>query len=129
MLANATDIFRQLRTRESADCAFTPERRKRPRTSVHWPVRLLKEGAVSGIHTTTHNLSSSGFYCLSATPLLPGESLICIVTVPAYDPRSQERTMRLECRALVIRTEATADGMFGIACRIEDYHLADQDAS
>jgi hypothetical protein len=109
--------------------ALTPERRKRPRTSVHWAVRLLKEGAVSGIHTTTHNLSSSGFYCLSATPLLPGDSLICILTVPAYDPTSQQRTMRLECRAFVMRAEATADGLFGIACRIEDYHLADQDAS
>jgi PilZ domain len=130
MLANATDIFRaQLRTRESADGAFIPERRKRPRTSVHWPVRLLKEGAVSGIHTTTHNLSSSGFYCLSATPLLPGESLLCILTVPAYDPRSQERTITLECRALVMRAEATPDGLFGIACRIEDYHLAGQDAA
>ena len=118
-----------MRTRETAAGVSIPERRKRPRTSVHWPVRLLKEGAASGIHTITHNLSSSGFYCLSATPLLPGEALLCILTVPAYDPRSQERTMTLECRALVMRAEATADGLFGIACRIEDYHLAGQDAS
>jgi hypothetical protein len=130
MLANATDIFRaQLRSRESADSAFMPERRKRPRTNVHWPVRLLKNGAVSGIHATTHNLSSSGFYCLSATPLLPGEPLICILTAPAHDPRSQERTITLECRVSVMRTEATADGLFGIACRIEDYHLASQNGS
>lgn len=90
---------------------------------------MLKDGAVSGIHTTTHNLSSSGFYCLSATPLLPGEHLVCVLTVPAYDPRSQERTITLECRALVMRAEATTDGLFGIACRIEDYHLASHDGS
>src|SRR4051812_20755878 len=124
-LVNATDNFKaQVRAKEAAaEGAFRPERRQRTRMSVHWPVRLLKEGAVSGIQTTTQNLSSSGFYCLSITPLPPGETLICALTVPAYDPRSQERTISLECRALVVRAEAAADGLFGIACRIEDYHL------
>jgi hypothetical protein len=105
------------------DAAFRPERRRRARTRVHWPVRLLKDGASRFIETVTHNLSSSGFYCLSPVALTPGEALICTLRLPAHDPRSEQRTISLECRALVMRAEATSDGSFGIACRIEDYHL------
>ena len=75
------------------------------------------------MQSVTQNLSSSGFYCLSRTPLTPGESLLCTLTMPTYDPKSRERTISLECRASVMRAEATAEGLFGIACRIEDYHL------
>jgi hypothetical protein len=105
------------------DSVFQPERRKRTRTSVHWPVRLLRDRAAKSIGTVTQNLSSSGFYCLSPAPLTPGELLICILTLPTYDPRSEERRVSLECQALVIRAEAIPDGSFGIACHIEDYHL------
>lgn len=111
------------------DGAFQPDRRKRTRTRVHWPVRLRKEGAWKTIETVTHNLSSSGFYCMSAMPLTPGESLSCTLSVPAYDPKLEERTIALECRALVMRAEAAADGSFGIACRIEEYHLVRSCAS
>lgn len=75
------------------------------------------------IETVTHNLSSSGFYCFAPTPLKPGGSLVCTLKVPAYDPKSKECTLTLECKALVLRVEAVAEGSFGIACRIEDYRL------
>jgi hypothetical protein len=75
------------------------------------------------IETVTHNLSSNGFYCFAPSPLKPGGGLICTLKVPAYDPKNEERTLTLECRALVLRVEAVAEGSFGIACRIEDYRL------
>lgn len=100
-----------------------PERRKRARTNVHWPVSLLRDHGFNPIDTVTQNLSSTGFYCLSSTPVAPGAVLRCSLKVPAYDPRGEQRTVTLECRVQVMRSEATQDGSFGIACRIEDYHL------
>ena len=114
----------QLRAKDPAESVVVPERRKRPRTSVHWPIQLSRAGMSAAIRTTTQNLSNSGFYCLSASPMTPGESLVCRLTLPAHDPRREEETITLECTALVMRAEATADGLYGIACRIEEYHLA-----
>ena len=76
---------------------FRPDRRKRPRTRLHWPLRLLKEGAQEEIETLTQNLSSGGFYCLSTATLTPGETVLCTFTVPAYDPRSADRTISIRC--------------------------------
>lgn len=125
MSANLLDLFTaNAGARELAviEGAFRPERRGRARTQVHWSVILLGDRASNAIETVTQNLSSSGFYCLSSKPLAPGESLVCALKVPAYDPKG-ERTVALECRVQIVRAEAVPDGLFGIACRIEEYHL------
>jgi hypothetical protein len=75
------------------------------------------------IETVTQNLSSTGFYCFSAVPLTPGDPLLCRLKVPAYGPNGEENTLALECRVVVMRAEAATDGVFGVACRIEDYRL------
>jgi PilZ domain len=127
MSANLLDIFTAQGARELAvmESAYHPERRKRARTQVHWRVLLLREGDAEGIvDTVTQNLSSSGFYCFSPVPLTPGESLLCTLKVPAYDPKGEERTLTLECTVVVTRAETAADGFYGIACHIEDYHLS-----
>jgi hypothetical protein len=103
--------------------AVRPERRRRVRMRVHWPVSLVRNGESKAVETVTDNLSSSGFYCVSPAPLTPGESLVCILRAPAHDPTSEERAIALECRILVMRADATADGHFGIACLIEDYRV------
>jgi hypothetical protein len=105
-------------------CGCRRDRRLRARTDIHWPVLLLPDHGLNPIDTVTQNLSSGGFYCFSMVPLLPGEVLYCSLKVPAHDPNAEERTLALECRVRVMRSEATPDGLFGIACRIEDYHLA-----
>jgi len=126
MSANPLDIFsahagaRELAAIEST---FRPERRKWARTHVHWPVLLLRNHGADGIDTVTQNLSSNGFYCLSPEPLKPGESLMCTLKLPAHDPKGEERTLALECTVMVMRAEAASEGFFGIACRIDDYHL------
>ena len=99
-----------------------PERRKRVRTMVHWPVLFFRENAGEAVESVTRDLSSSGFYCLSKAPFVCGEPLICALKVPAHDPLGTERVLALECRVRVVRCEPTSsDGLFGIACCIEDY--------
>ncbi len=103
---------------------YRQDRRRRARTNIHWPVLILQDHGSNTIDTVTQNLSSSGFYCLSMVPVPPGEVLRCSLRVPAHDPKGEERALALECTVRVMRSEATPDGLFGIACRIEDYHLA-----
>jgi PilZ domain len=101
-----------------------PERRRRVRSSVHWPVILFRNGeGEEAIETITRDLSSSGFYCLSRKPFTVGELLVCALLVPTEDPAGRES--RLECRVLVVRVEEdAATGQYGIACRTEDYRLS-----
>lgn len=102
------------------------DRRKRTRAPLHWPLILVFQGGGETIETVTENLSSSGFYCLSPKPLLPGETVVCTLKAPTYDPKGDRRTISLECKAVALRSETAVDGLFGIACRIEDYHLVPQ---
>jgi len=99
------------------------ERRKRERTTVHWFLRLFRNGEKNPVDTVTRNLSSGGFYCFSSVAFLPGESIRCILHLPSHSTING-RTLALQCRAHVLRVEAVeGEGNFGIACRIEDYHF------
>jgi hypothetical protein len=99
------------------------ERRRRARTNLHWPV-LFRYHRADPVASVTENLSSHGFYCLSQTPFTSGELLLCWLTVPTHDPSAAKGTMQVECNVRVVRSEATSEeGLFGIACRIEDYHF------
>jgi hypothetical protein len=101
------------------------ERRKRVRTTVHWPVLFFpNEISTEGIESITVNLSSEGFYCLSRTLFTAGETLFCTLRVPSHDAGGHERDRILECRVCVKRAEPSAnEGMFGVACEIIDYHF------
>lgn len=100
----------------------TLERRRRPRACVHWPVILFRNSIeFDAVETTTLNFSTAGFYCLSPKLFTVGELLFCVLKIP-LDGNGAEA--RLECRVSVIRTQENAgDGMFGIACRILEYHV------
>lgn len=127
MLAKALESF-DPRTVASDDTtanrASTPERRKRIRTRVHWPVLFFREETADELQTVTQDLSGSGFYCLSRAPLRCGDSLLCALTVPTYEPGDPDHTVALECRVRVVRSERVSEqGGFGIACQIEDYRF------
>jgi hypothetical protein len=101
-----------------------PERRKRPRTLVHWHVVLFRDRGDEVIETTTQNLSSCGFYCLLGGSLTQGECLFCRLQVPLPESPHRKSFGVLECRVRVTRVEpAAAEGLVGIACRIEDYRF------
>ena len=103
------------------------ERRKRTRTTVHWPVLFFREDTSEAVESVTRNLSSVGFYCLSNAAFICGEPLICALKVPTHDPMAGERVLALECRVRVVRCEP-ADGIFGIACQIEDFRTIGESA-
>jgi hypothetical protein len=106
------------------DVAGQADRRNRIRTQVHCPVRFLRAGTMDVLETTTLNLSSAGFYCLIKSPVVPGESMACTLSLPAHQPHSTERRLLLECKVQITRVEAPdGDGLYGIGCRIEDYRF------
>lgn len=129
MSANPLDLFTANTSaagRPQQSTAFPSDRRKRARIRVHWTVLLFRSEADDAITSTTLDLSSGGFYCLSSIPLNPGESLDCTLKVPFHDPNGKHLDRNLECRARVVRVEPqSAENSFGIACHIEDYHFAD----
>lgn len=98
------------------------ERRKRKRIALRWPVRLFRDPAAPSIDTTTENLTSNGFYCISKEPFQMGERLECIIAIPSGSFGYNESLIRLQCRVRVARVEEKRDG-FGLGCYIEDYDL------
>lgn len=102
-----------------------PERRRRVRTNVHWPVLLLRDQNEEAVESQTLDLSVNGFYCLSKTSFAAGESLIGLLKLPTHDPGERTAQGHLECRVTVVRVDPVgADGQFGIACQIEDYRFS-----
>ena len=98
------------------------ERRKRKRVALHWPVRLFRDPTAPFIESTTENLTSNGFYCVSKQPFQLGERLECIIAIPAGSFGYAESPIRLQCRVRVTRIEDQGEH-FGLGCYIEDYDL------
>jgi len=95
------------------------------RTKVHWPVLLFRNRAGETVESSTQDLSSVGFYCLSRTSFKCGEQLLCVLKIPAHDPCGKDREQTLECSVRVMRVETAAENeLSGIACQIDDYRLA-----
>lgn len=102
------------------------ERRKRVRTRLHWPLLLFRDRSGSAaIESVTRDLSSSGFFCLTRVELVVGEKLVCSIKIPTHDPHGKHLERTLECKVQVLRViPQETSGSFGVACRIEDYHLS-----
>ena len=62
--------------------AVSDDRRKRKRVTLHWPVRLFRQPETGAIESTTENLSTAGFYCITSEPFKPGERLHCEIVIP-----------------------------------------------
>jgi hypothetical protein len=101
------------------------ERRKRARTRLHLRVFMFRNGGAEAVESTTRDLSSTGFYCMSRVQFAVGEELACSLKIPTHDPYGKHLERNLECKIRVMRVvpQESAD-LFGIACRIEDYHIS-----
>jgi hypothetical protein len=101
------------------------ERRRRPRVRAHWPILLFRQTGENGdatIESFTQNLSSQGFYYLSGRRFTVGEYLLCRLQI-LPDNRGGGGS-HLECRVQVVRVEDNVtEGLYGIACRTEDYRF------
>lgn len=128
MSANPIELFTAyvgLNKPTELDSVARSERRRRARTKVHWPVLLFRNQSAEAVESTTQNLSSNGFYCMANASFTPGEMLICTLKVPTHDPNGGNLVRSLECKVRVMRVEpSAANGLFGVAVRIEDYHFA-----
>jgi hypothetical protein len=102
--------------------AATEERRKRKRIALHWPVYLYRNQSTQSIESTTENLTSNGFYCVSEQPFQAGEQLECVIAIPAGAFGYSEAPIRLQCHVKVMRVENQSKN-FGLGCYIEDYEL------
>ena len=104
-------------------------RRKRTRLGVHWRLQF-REAGCAAVETVTQDLSSEGLYCLVGVPFVPGEVRECILHVPARDPEDDTRSVPVSCCVRVVRAEGLAEtGLYGVACRVENYHFAEGTAN
>jgi hypothetical protein len=103
-----------------------PDRRKRTRSKVRWPVLIFRETDQETVESVTENLSSAGFFCFSEVVFTCEEPLTCTIRIPQHNSRVNELT--LLCKARVMRVEHTSSkATIGIACRIEDYRCWPKD--
>jgi hypothetical protein len=101
-----------------------PERRRRLRSHVHWHVSFFGVDVGCTFETTTDNLSSAGFHCLTPVPLIAGNLVTCRLRVPSRQPSNHSRGSSLECKVRVVRVEPAAEReSYGVACKIEDYRF------
>jgi hypothetical protein len=103
--------------------SYMSERRKNGRVRLTCTVALWDPSEGTVIQTQTENISSEGFYCLSAEPFSPGTRLEAILEIP-YRLRAGKRSERLalQCNVHVIRVDSKGPRpLFGVACQIDDY--------
>jgi hypothetical protein len=90
---------------------------------VRWPL-LFRDAPGAAVDTMTENLSSDGFYCVTAVPFVPGDIRFCTLTAPACHPEDSSGMILVQCRVRVVRVQALSEsGQFGMGCRIEDYRV------
>ena len=98
---------------------MTSERRLHARACSAYALRLRRPGDQAGIETSTVNISSGGFYCISPLPFSPGELLECELVIPATAP-NRDSDLTAQRRVLVVRLEVRGlEEGFGLACRFE----------
>jgi hypothetical protein len=113
-----------LEVRELPEKSVKHDRRKRTRAQVHWPLSFSLSGTTEIVQTTTHNLSSDGFYCVANTKFVTGETRDCMLAVPTHHAYSDTRTLAVLCKIRVIRVEMLGEGGFcGVGCQIMDYRF------
>jgi hypothetical protein len=102
-----------------------PDRRRRPRFRLAYPVRLCRPGDAVHIETRTEDLSCEGFFCFSVRLFPLHQTLECELVIFGDKPAQPiEQEMVLRCRAEVVRIAPRGLGAkFGVACRFMDYMI------
>lgn len=109
-------------TLSSAD---TPDRRRRRRLRLAYPLRLYRSGDASRTETKTEDISCEGFFCVTDRRFSPFETLECELLIPVQEPgQPTEHDIVLRCQAEVVRVVPHIDKTaFGIACRLSHYTI------
>jgi hypothetical protein len=105
-----------------SNVSYAIDRRRHARLPLAWTVYLIRPASVEIVEGKTKNVSCDGFYCFVHEPFAAGESIRCVILIPAFDTQQPERMLSLECQARVLRVDPVPTGN-GIACRIDDYRI------
>jgi hypothetical protein len=97
------------------------ERRRRVRTPLHLPVFFFASEHRVAAETTTQDLSSGGFYCVSPVAFPVNELAFCYIKIPIYQPDRTEQMLALKCQVRIVRVELLGAAGYGVGCEIEDY--------
>lgn len=101
----------------------TPDRRKRQRLALRWPLKLWR-GQEPAINTHTANVSADGFYCLSSAPFSPGDVVTALLQISGIPRDLVYDSLVIRCEVVVVRTEELANtDAHGVACRIVKYSV------
>jgi hypothetical protein len=101
-----------------------PDRRRRTRAQVHWPLSFMLTGTPEVVQTATQDLSSDGFYCIAKARFVPGETIDCMLALPNLNRHGGNCASLVFCKVRVIRVEVTAEGgRYGAGCQIIDYRF------
>jgi PilZ domain len=104
-----------------------PDRRRRHRVRLAYPIRLQQPGDGLGLVTKTEDLSCEGFFCISEQAFSTHETIECELVITTDQPGETEHDMVLRFHAKVVRVVPQGPrGAFGVACRFEDYTIARQ---
>jgi len=105
-----------------------PDRRRRPRLRLAYPLRLYRSGEVSRTETKTEDISCEGFFCVTDRRFSPFETLECELLIPVQEAGvPTEHDIILRCKAEVVRVVQHVDeAVFGIACRLSDYTIGSE---
>lgn len=100
------------------------ERRKRTRLRLRLPLLLLRTESETPLWTETADISNNGFYCTTAEPFAPGDSLTCLIELPVH-PTSPDSGghLYLEASVDVVRIVVHNGNGFGIGCQIREYRV------
>jgi hypothetical protein len=99
------------------------DRRRRARLKLSWTVLLRVRTGAQPIEGWTKDISSDGFYCVVPEPLELGIETSFTIPVPVFDAERRRDTFRLDGKARVVRVETLGNGLYGLACRVEDYRV------
>jgi len=88
------------------------ERRRAPRITRSLPIKLNKKDF--DVITETKNISCIGAYCTVPKYIEPMTKLKIVLIIPKY-PGSKSSTQTIECKGVVVRTEALENNNYNIA--------------
>jgi len=104
-----------------------PERRRRPRLMLAYPLRLFRIGNGSQVETQTVNISCEGFFCITKSYFSPREKLDCELVLIGGNDQPADEAIVLRCRAEVVRVvRENEHSAFGLGCRVADYTVERQ---
>jgi PilZ domain-containing protein len=109
----------------------SPERRHRPRIKEAFPTRVRgvdRNGQPFETETVLENLSATGLYLRTTNPVESGTN-VSVTILFANIPDDKRSWTRMAADAVVLRSEPTKEGGYGLGMVITGYHFLHPDSN